>query len=121
MFSDNAVDATPAQIARHGEPGWLATERHAALRTHAFTPDPTNRDEVWRYTQLPRFSIAGLDLIDAPRSDAVPARIDIGLVTFAGSAQVAQRATIDRPSLVAAIDAVTGRIAPTAVRSSFAG
>ena len=36
----------------------------------------------------------------------VPSRIEVGLVTFAGSAQVAQRATIDRPSLVSAIDAI---------------
>ncbi|WP_418321272.1 VWA domain-containing protein [Piscinibacter sakaiensis] len=36
----------------------------------------------------------------------VPTRIDVGLVTFAGSAQVAQRATMDRGSLVSAIDAV---------------
>ena len=69
-----AVDALST---RFGEPAWLAAERHAALRTHALTPDPTNRDEVWRYTQLARFSIAGLDLIDGPRNDAVPARIDM--------------------------------------------
>lgn len=36
----------------------------------------------------------------------VPDRIDVGLVTFAGSAQVAQQATTDRPSLVGAVDAV---------------
>lgn len=36
----------------------------------------------------------------------LPQRIEVGLVTFAGSAQVAQRATVDRPSVVAAIDAV---------------
>ena len=36
----------------------------------------------------------------------VPPHIEVGLVTFAGSAQVAQRATIDRPSLVGAIDAI---------------
>jgi Ca-activated chloride channel homolog len=36
----------------------------------------------------------------------VPPHIEVGLVTFAGSAQVAQRATIDRPSLVSAIDAI---------------
>jgi Ca-activated chloride channel homolog len=38
--------------------------------------------------------------------DEVPSRIEVGLVTFAGTAQVAQSATIDRPSLVAAVDAV---------------
>lgn len=36
----------------------------------------------------------------------VPRHIDVGIVTFAGSAQVAQQTTIDRPSLIAAIDAI---------------
>jgi len=36
----------------------------------------------------------------------VPKHIEVGLVTFAGSAQVAQQATIDRPSLAGAIDAI---------------
>lgn len=36
----------------------------------------------------------------------LPGHIDVGLVTFAGSAQVAQQATLDRPSLVSAIDAI---------------
>jgi Ca-activated chloride channel homolog len=36
----------------------------------------------------------------------VPPHIEVGLVTFAGSAQVAQRATLDRPSLISAIDAI---------------
>jgi Ca-activated chloride channel homolog len=36
----------------------------------------------------------------------VPKHIEVGLVTFAGSAQVAQRATIDRPSILSAIDAI---------------
>jgi Ca-activated chloride channel homolog len=40
----------------------------------------------------------------------VPPHIDIGLVTFAGSAQVAQRATRDRPSIVSAIDAIQMQI-----------
>jgi Ca-activated chloride channel family protein len=36
----------------------------------------------------------------------VPRHIEVGLVTFAGTAQVAQQATVDRPSLVGAIDAI---------------
>jgi Ca-activated chloride channel homolog len=36
----------------------------------------------------------------------VPKHIEVGLVTFAGSAQVAQRATTDRPALASAIDAI---------------
>ena len=35
----------------------------------------------------------------------LPKDIEVGLITFAGSSQVAQRATLDRASLVAAIDA----------------
>ncbi len=35
----------------------------------------------------------------------LPKQVEVGLVTFAGSSQVAQRATLDRASLVAAIDA----------------
>jgi Ca-activated chloride channel homolog len=36
----------------------------------------------------------------------LPRHIDAGIVTFAGSAQVAQQATFERPSLIAAIDAI---------------
>jgi Ca-activated chloride channel family protein len=36
----------------------------------------------------------------------VPPNILVGIVTFAGSAQVAQQATIDRPSLIGAIDRI---------------
>ncbi|MES3000017.1 MAG: VWA domain-containing protein [Pseudomonadota bacterium] len=36
--------------------------------------------------------------------EGLPKNIEVGLVTFAGSSQVAQGATLDRPSLVAAID-----------------
>lgn len=35
----------------------------------------------------------------------LPKQVEVGLVTFAGSSEVAQRATLDRASLVAAIDA----------------
>lgn len=36
----------------------------------------------------------------------VPPHVEVGLVTFAGTAQVAQAATLDRPAVVAAIDAI---------------
>ena len=36
----------------------------------------------------------------------VPAHIEVGLVTFAGTAQVAQQATLDRTAIVGAIDAI---------------
>lgn len=38
--------------------------------------------------------------------EELPRHIDVGIVTFAGTAQVAQQPTLDRPSLVAAIDAI---------------
>jgi Ca-activated chloride channel homolog len=36
----------------------------------------------------------------------LPKHVEVGLVTFAGSAQVAQQTTLDRPSLIGAIDAI---------------
>jgi Ca-activated chloride channel family protein len=48
----------------------------------------------------------------------VPPHIEVGLVTFAGSAQVAQRATLDRPALVSAIDAIQMQMA-TAIGSAI--
>ncbi len=77
-LKDNAAvteAAVEAIVARYGEPAWLAEERRAALRTYAATPHPTNRDEVWRYTQLRRFAIDGLELIDGPRTPDVEDRI----------------------------------------------
>jgi Fe-S cluster assembly protein SufD len=69
--------AVEALIARFDEPAWLAEERRAALRTYAATPFPTNRDEVWRYTQLDRFAIDGLDLVEGPRDDSVVDRVSM--------------------------------------------
>ena len=48
----------------------------------------------------------------------LPSNIQVGIVTFAGSAQVAQQATIDRPSLLGAIDAIQMQIG-TAVGSAI--
>jgi Ca-activated chloride channel family protein len=48
----------------------------------------------------------------------LPQDIDVGLVTFAGSAQVVQRATLDRRSLVDAIDAFQMQLG-TAVGSAI--
>jgi Fe-S cluster assembly protein SufD len=77
-LKDNAAvsaAAVEALIARFDEPQWLADERRAALRTYAATPFPTNRDEVWRYTQLDRFAIDGLDLVEGPRDGTVVDRV----------------------------------------------
>jgi len=52
----------------------------------------------------------------------LPRKIEVGLVTFAGSSQVAHVATLDRPALVAAIDAFqmqTGTAVGSAIVSSL--
>lgn len=69
------AEAVEALIARFSEPQWLADERRAALRSYLATPHPTNKDEEWRYTQLERFAIDGLELVSGPRSEAVSERI----------------------------------------------
>jgi Ca-activated chloride channel homolog len=48
----------------------------------------------------------------------LPQNIQVGIVTFAGSAQVAQQATIDRPSLIGAIDGIQMQMG-TAVGSAI--
>jgi Fe-S cluster assembly protein SufD len=80
LLKDNAAvteAAVDALVARFAEPEWLAEERRAALRTYAATPHPTNRDEVWRYTQLERFAIDGLELVDGPLDGSVVDRVSM--------------------------------------------
>ena len=48
----------------------------------------------------------------------LPPHVEVGLVTFAGSAQVAQQATLDRAAVVAAIDAIQMQV-HTAVGSAI--
>jgi Ca-activated chloride channel family protein len=48
----------------------------------------------------------------------LPQNIQVGIVTFAGSAQVAQQATLDRPSLIGAIDRIQMQMG-TAVGSAI--
>lgn len=67
--------ALDALIDRRGEPDWLAEERRAAFRTFEATPWPTARDENWRYTDLRRFSVAGLEPSDGPADRNVSDRI----------------------------------------------
>lgn len=68
-------DALEQLIRDHDEPNWLAEERRAALRTYEATAFPTNRDEVWRFSDLPRFSFEGLAPVSAPRDSSVSERI----------------------------------------------
>ena len=48
----------------------------------------------------------------------LPRNIEVGMVTFAGSAQVVQQATVDRPSVISAIDAIQMQMG-TAVGSAI--
>jgi Fe-S cluster assembly protein SufD len=80
VLKENAAinsDAVEAIVARFAEPAWLAEERRAALRTYHATPFPTNKDEVWRYTQIERFAIDGLALVEGPRDRSVANRIQM--------------------------------------------
>lgn len=70
-----SLEAVEALIARHGEPQWLAEERRAALRAFEATPFPTNRDELWRYSQLRRFALDGLMPVSPPKDTAISPRI----------------------------------------------
>jgi len=71
-LSPSAVEAL---VERHDEPAWLADERRAAIKSFEALPFPSERDERWRYTELRRFALDGLDLIEAPASDEVSERI----------------------------------------------
>ena len=62
-------------VERNNEPTWLADERRAALRSFEKMPFPTNRDENWRYTQMKRFALDGLELVAAPTDTNVSKRI----------------------------------------------
>ncbi len=77
LVDNPAVSAAAVDelITRFEEPAWLAEERRAAFRTYEATPFPTARDEQWRYSQLGRFTMDGLELVPGPLSDVVPERI----------------------------------------------
>ncbi|QRN81136.1 MAG: Fe-S cluster assembly protein SufD [Nocardiopsis sp. BM-2018] len=68
-------EALEALIARLGEPDWLAEERRAAWRTYQQTPFPTGKDELWRYSELPRFALGDLEPAGGPRDERVSDRI----------------------------------------------
>ncbi len=63
-------------IEQYNEPTWLADERRAALRSFEAQPFPTRRDENWRYTDIKRFALDGLELVSAPTDKSVPKRTE---------------------------------------------
>ena len=70
-----SADAVEQIIARYDEPQWLADERRAALRSYEAQPFPTARDERWRYTELGRFALDGLERVQSPADASVSERI----------------------------------------------
>jgi Fe-S cluster assembly protein SufD len=70
-----SADAVEEIIVRYDEPQWLADERRAALRSYEAQPFPTPRDERWRYTELGRFALDGLERVQAPADTSVSERI----------------------------------------------
>lgn len=76
-MAQNPLEAS--QIAaisdKYQEPTWLRDARSSAYETYENTPFPGPKDEQWRYTELNRFSIKDLQLVDAPVSEEVTARI----------------------------------------------
>ena len=87
----------------------------ALARPVAPVPLPWAKSTIWLAIDISRSMRVGdvkpsrmVAAQDAAKAflGEVPRRIEVGLVTFAGTAQVAQRATLDRPSLVGAVDAI---------------
>jgi Ca-activated chloride channel family protein len=95
--------------------GALALLLLALARPSAPVPLPWAKSTIWLAIDIsrsmrvddvqPTRMVAAQEAAKAFLAE-VPKHIEVGLVTFAGSAQVAQRATTDRPSLVSAIDAI---------------
>jgi Ca-activated chloride channel family protein len=86
-------------LARPAAPVWLPWAKSTILLAMDIS-------RSMRVTDVkPTRMVAAQDAAKAFLSE-VPGHIEVGLVTFAGSAQVAQRATIDRPLLVGAVDAI---------------
>ncbi len=102
------LEAVEALSRRYDEPVWLAEERRAAFRSYAGTPFPTERDELWRYSQLERFALDGLDLIEEPRDRSVPERVTMrvgdsdaeGIVIHKGGTAIQREASITEPGVI---------------------
>lgn len=71
-----------ATSARLGEPDWLRDRRLEAFKAFLDLPWPTNRDEVWRYTDPERFDL-GREVLAGP--GRLPARTS-GIVAAVGDA-----------------------------------
>ncbi len=63
------IEAVEAIIEKYNETSWLADARRAAFKSFESMPWPTNRDEIWRYTDIKRFAIDGLEASQAKTTD----------------------------------------------------
>ncbi len=105
----NVTEAAVKAISeRYAEPEWLRTEREAAFRSYAAMPFPTEKTEEWRYTQLKRFDIEGLELAGAPKDESVSERIHMrigdsdaeGVMVHKGNQVVHRQANIKEQGVI---------------------
>jgi Ca-activated chloride channel homolog len=114
-----ASDLASPRWQRHLAPGLLFTALALLLlalaRPTAAVPLPWSRSTVLLAIDISRSMRVGdvqpsrmVAAQDAAKLflGQVPPHIEVGLVTFAGTAQVAHRASTDRPGVIAAIDAI---------------
>ncbi len=110
LVDNPAIDAAAVEriITAYDEPAWLAEERRAALRSYDAQPFPTERTEEWRYTQLKRFALSGLELAKSPRDESVSERIQMriadsdaeGVMVHKGNKVVHNQANITEAGVV---------------------
>ncbi len=71
--------AVTALSERHAEPSWMREFRLAALEAYERLPMPSPTDEEWRRTDLSGLKLDALTPFVAPRSGALPARLQQAL------------------------------------------
>jgi len=103
-----SADAVEQIVERYQEPAWLAEERRAALRSYEDQPFPTERDERWRYSELRRFALDGLERVQEPADPSVSERIRMritdsdaeGVLVHKGNQVVHREAKIGEPGVI---------------------
>ncbi len=101
------IEAVEAIIEKYNEPSWLADARRAAFKNFESMPWPTNRDEVWRYTDIKRFAIDGLEASQAKTTD-ISERIQMritdsdaeGIIVHKANKLIYQQAEISEEGVV---------------------
>ena len=104
----NLAEAVGTLAKKYGEPDWLVAERRAALRSFEALPWPDMRAEQWRYTDLARFKLDGLDLVSGPKNEEISERIRTritdsdaeGVIVHKGNRVVYRDSHINEPGVV---------------------